>query len=148
MAVNNLLDTSTVSLSDIIGNGKTYSVPPYQRDYSWRKDHWEDLWNDIISIERTGSVHYMGSIVLQNMGDKKYHVIDGQQRLSTLTIIVLAIIKQLHKLISKEIDIENNEKRISILKRKYIGDEDAGSLTYSSKLKLIIIIIAFSKPIF
>jgi len=50
MAVNNLLDTSTVSLSDIIGNGKTYSVPPYQRDYSWKKDQWEDLWNDIISI--------------------------------------------------------------------------------------------------
>lgn len=136
MAVNNLLDTSTVSLSDIIGNGKTYTVPPYQRDYSWKKDHWEDLWNDIKSIETTGSVHYMGSIVLQNMGDKKYHVIDGQQRLSTLTLIVLAIINQLLKLISQEIDIEKNKKRISILKRKYIGDEDAGSLTYSSKLKL------------
>jgi len=47
MAVSNLLDTSTVSLSDVIGNGKTYEVPPYQRDYSWKKDQWEDLWNDI-----------------------------------------------------------------------------------------------------
>jgi uncharacterized protein with ParB-like and HNH nuclease domain len=70
MAVNNLLDTSTVSLSDIIGNGKTYTVPPYQRDYSWKKDQWEDLWNDIIVISETGNVHYMGSIVLQNMGTK------------------------------------------------------------------------------
>ena len=136
MAVNNLLDTSTVSLSDIIGNGKTYTVPPYQRDYSWKRDQWEDLWNDIESIYSTGNVHYMGSVVLQNMGEKEYHVIDGQQRFSTLTLIVLAIINQLYKLISQEIDVEKNEKRILILKRKFIGDEDAGSLTYSSKLKL------------
>ena len=136
MAVNNLLDTSTVSLSDIIGNGKTYVVPPYQRDYSWKRDQWEDLWNDIEIINSTGNVHYMGSIVLQNMGEKKFHVIDGQQRFSTLTLIVLAIINQLKALIAKEIDVEKNEKRILILKRKFIGDEDPGSLTYSSKLKL------------
>ncbi|MFK7900844.1 MAG: DUF262 domain-containing protein [Cyclobacteriaceae bacterium] len=136
MAVNNLLDTSTVSMSDIIGNGKTYNVPPYQRDYSWKKDQWEDLWNDIIGINTTRNVHYMGSIVLQNMGDKKYHVIDGQQRFSTLTLIVLAIIKKLNSLIEQEIEIENNQERVSLLLKKYIGDKDPGSLTYSSKLQL------------
>ncbi|MCC5906682.1 MAG: DUF262 domain-containing protein [Balneolaceae bacterium] len=136
MAVNNLLDTSTVSLSDIVGNGKTYTVPPYQRDYSWKRDHWEDLWNDILNIDSEGLVHYMGSIVLQNMGDKKFHVIDGQQRFSTLTLIVLAIIKQLNSLIEKEIDIDENKERVSLLQKKFIGDKDPGSLTYSSKLKL------------
>lgn len=136
MAVNNLLDTSTVSLSDIIGNGKTYLVPPYQRDYSWKKDQWEDLWNDILVIKDTGNVHYMGSIVLQNMGDKKYHVIDGQQRFSTLTLIVLAIIGKLNNLIENGIEVENNNERVSLLSKKYIGDKDPGSLTYSSKLQL------------
>ena len=136
MAVDNLLATSTVSLSDIIGNGKTYTVPPYQRDYSWQRDQWEDLWNDILAIEESGSVHYMGSIVLQNMGDKRYHVIDGQQRFSTLTLIVLAIIHQLNSLIQRGIDTENNQERVSLLQRKFIGDKDPGSLTYSSKLRL------------
>lgn len=136
MAVNNLLDTSTVSLSDIIGNGKTYTVPPYQRDYSWKKDQWEDLWNDILVVRETGNVHYMGSIVLQNMGDKKYNVIDGQQRFSTLTIIVLAIINKLNSLIQQEIEVENNKERVSLLSKKYIGDKDPASLTYSSKLQL------------
>jgi uncharacterized protein with ParB-like and HNH nuclease domain len=136
MAVNNLLDTSTVSMSDIIGNGKTYTVPPYQRDYSWKRDQWEDLWNDILAIESSGNVHYMGSIVLQNMGDKRYHVIDGQQRFSTLTLIVLATINQLNKLIAEEIDVEANKERVSLLQKKYIGDKDPGSLTYSSKLQL------------
>jgi uncharacterized protein with ParB-like and HNH nuclease domain len=136
MAVNNLLDTSTVNLSDIIGNGRTYAVPPFQRDYSWRRDHWEDLWNDILTIESDGLVHYMGSIVLQSMGDKKFQVIDGQQRFSTLTIIVLAIINQLNKLIDNKIDISENQERVLLLQKKFIGDKDPGSLTYSSKLKL------------
>jgi uncharacterized protein with ParB-like and HNH nuclease domain len=136
MAVNNLLDTSTVSLSDIIGNGKTYTVPPYQRDYSWKKDQWEDLWNDILAIRETGNVHYMGSIVLQNMGDKKYHVIDGQQRFSTLTIIVLAVINKLNSLIDQEIEVKDNKERVSLISKKYIGDKDPASLTYSSKLQL------------
>jgi len=136
MAVSNLLDTSTVSLSDIIGNGKTYEVPPFQRDYSWKKDHWEDLWNDITNIYETQNVHYMGSIVLQDMGDKKYHVIDGQQRFSTLTIIVLATIHKLNDLVSRGIDEAENKERVSLLQKKFIGDKDPGSLTYSSKLKL------------
>lgn len=136
MAVNNLLDTSTVSLSDVIGNGKTYTVPPYQRDYSWKRDQWEDLWNDILTIKKTDSVHYMGSIVLQNMGDKKFNVIDGQQRFSTLTLVVLGTINQLTNLVDAKIDIEDNKQRIELLQRKYIGDKDPGSLTYSSKLKL------------
>jgi len=136
MAVNNLLDTSTVSLSDVIGNGKTYTVPPYQRDYSWKRDQWEDLWNDILIIESSNSVHYMGSIVLQNMGDKHFHVIDGQQRFSTLTLIVLAVINQLNSLVEKGIDTDNNKERIELLQKKFIGDKDPGSLTYSSKLKL------------
>ena len=136
MAVNNLLDTSTVSLSDIVGNGKTYTVPPYQRDYSWKRDQWEDLWNDIVAIREGGSVHYMGSIVLQNMGEKKYHVIDGQQRFSTLTLIVLGVINYLNNLVEADVDVEDNRQRIELLQRKFIGDKDPASLTYSSKLQL------------
>lgn len=136
MAVNNLLDTSTVSLSDIIGNGKIYKVPSYQRDYSWKLDHWEDLWTDIQTILDGESVHYMGSIVLQNKGDKKYSVIDGQQRLATLTLIVLATIKNIQNLVDTNIDKENNEERIKLLSKKFLGDKDPGSLTYSAKLEL------------
>ncbi len=136
MPTNNLLATSTVTLSDIIGNGKTYTVPPYQRDFSWKKDHWEDLWHDIEEIIKCDTVHYMGSIVLQNMGEKNFHVIDGQQRFTTLTIIVLATINQLNKLILDEVDVDNNRERVALLTRKFIGDKDPGSLTYSAKLKL------------
>ena len=139
MAVNNLLDTSTVSLSDIIGNGKIYKVPSYQRDYSWKFDHWEDLWADIQTVLNGEGVHYMGSIVLQNKsknGEKIYSVIDGQQRLGTLTLIVLATMKTIKNLVDKNIEKEKNEERISLLSKKFLGDKDPGSLTYSAKLEL------------
>ena len=137
MAINNLLDTSTVSLSDIIGNGKTYEVPQYQRDYSWSNDHWDDLWEDIQAVAKEETeVHYMGSVVLQNKGSKHYDIIDGQQRFTTLTLVVLAVIAKLEDLISKEIDVEENKERQELLKRKFLGDKDPGSLTYSSKLHL------------
>lgn len=136
MAVSNLLDTSTVSLSDIIGNGKVYKVPSYQRDYSWKQDHWEDLWADILTVLKGDSIHYMGSIVLQDKGNKRYSVIDGQQRLSTLTLIVLATIKTLQTLIDKNISKENNQERVLLLSKKFLGDKDPGSLTYSAKLEL------------
>lgn len=136
MAVNNLLDTSTVSLSDIIGNGKIYRVPSYQRDYSWKQDHWEDLWADILSILNGDGIHYMGSIVLQNKKDKRYSVIDGQQRLSTLTLIVLATINTIQKLVDKGIDSDQNKERVLLLSKKFLGDKDPGSLTYSAKLEL------------
>ncbi len=136
MAISNLLDTSTVCLSDVIGNGKIYTVPMYQRDFSWKTEHWEDLWNDILEIGKTENVHYMGSIVFQDMGNKNFNIIDGQQRFCTLTLIVLATINQLKLLISKNIDVDNNNERILLLEKKFIGDKDPGSLTYSAKLKL------------
>jgi len=42
----NLLDTRTTSFGDLISNGKIYRVPPFQRDYSWTVENWEDLWQD------------------------------------------------------------------------------------------------------
>ncbi|WP_338869425.1 DUF262 domain-containing HNH endonuclease family protein [Spirosoma sp. SC4-14] len=136
MAINNLLDTNTVSFSDIIGNGKIYQVPVYQRNYSWKEDNWEDLWNDIVSLSEPESVHYMGSIVLQNQGEKKYTIIDGQQRLVTLSIIVFAVIKLIQELADKHIDEAANRERISLLSSKFLEDKDPASLTYSSKLSL------------
>ena len=64
MASGHLLDTKIVNLNDILGNGKIYRVPQFQRDYSWEQDNWEDLWNDIELASETSSAHYMGSVVL------------------------------------------------------------------------------------
>ena len=52
MAKSHLLNTRTTNYLELIGNGKTYRVPPYQRDYSWSEEQWEDLWNDVIDLRQ------------------------------------------------------------------------------------------------
>ena len=136
MSNANLLDTKTLSFNDIIGNGKIYNVPLYQRDYSWEQDNWEDLWNDIINVYQNSESHYMGSIVLQNKGDSKFQIIDGQQRFTTLSIIALAVITKLKELASDNIEKESNEERVDLLMKDYLGQKDSVSLKYSSKLFL------------
>ena len=136
MASVNLLDTKTVNLNEVLGNGKIYKVPQFQRDYSWTQDNWEDLWNDISIVKATNIAHYMGSVVLQNNGSKEYLIIDGQQRFTTLSILTLAFISKIQKLAENGIDPEGNLERANILMRQYIGQKDPASLRYSSKLFL------------
>lgn len=136
MENSNLLDTKTVNSNEVIGNGKKYVVPLYQRDYSWKQDNWEDLWADILLVLESNSVHYMGAIVLQSKGNKTFTIIDGQQRLTTLTIIALACIAEIKRLANDNIDKEANEERAKLLSSKFIGDKDPSSLTYFSKLSL------------
>lgn len=136
MGATNLLDTKTVTLNEVLGNGKKLQVPLFQRDYSWDEDNWEDLWNDILNSEQTGSVHYMGSVVLQNIDGKNYYIIDGQQRFATLSILILALINKIRTLADNDVDKEANRERVEILMNQYIGQKDPTSLRYSSKLSL------------
>ena len=104
MAATNLLATNTVNLKTILANGRIYHVPPYQRNYSWKEENWEDLWLDLIELEHSASQHYMGAIVLK--GDdhpEHFLIIDGQQRLATLSILVLVVIARLEDLADREI---------------------------------------------
>ena len=71
MARANLLNTETRSFLDLVGNGKVYRVPPYQRDYSWSDEQWEDLWKDISDLQgQPDQRHYMGAVVLEGKTDR------------------------------------------------------------------------------
>lgn len=137
MARGNLLNTSDVTLKTLLGNGMRYSVPPYQRDYSWKEEHWEDLWLDLVDVsEDEDSQHYMGAVVLQQNDRELFTVIDGQQRLATLSIVVLAAVSLLEERASAEIEKGDNSERARLLRDGFLGTKDPGSLRYSSKLSL------------
>lgn len=126
-----------ITLNTIIGNGKSYQVPIYQRDYSWDKDDWEDLWNDIAEIPND-KTHYLGYLVLQplNEAEEAFWVIDGQQRLTTLSILALAITAILNKWVEEGIDIEGNKIRKEEITKRYLGNYSLSKLILDSKLKL------------
>ena len=122
----------------LLGNGLTYRVPRFQRDYSWDEEEWDDLWQDIIGtvVEGGEQAHYMGYLVLQTADDKTFDVIDGQQRLTTLSIIVLAALKNLKRLTSHGWDVDNTRMRSDGLRQTYVGYLDPVTLVPRSKLSL------------
>ncbi len=138
MATSNLLGTNDLNLKQLLGNGRIYHVPPYQRDYSWKEEHWEDLWLDLEELgKEKNAQHYMGSIVLK--GEERpehFTIIDGQQRIATLSILILAAIGRLADMASQGIEADANNERASILRQNFVGSKDPGSLTESSKLSL------------
>jgi Protein of unknown function DUF262/Protein of unknown function (DUF1524) len=132
-----LLNTSTASYNDLISNGRTFSVPPYQRDYSWEQEYWEDLWMDILDLPKE-KYHYMGYIVFQedSTKTKTSFIIDGQQRFTTLSILCLSAIRLLKEWADRGIDKENNETRIQKLTEKFLGNFSTSKLTITPKLIL------------
>ena len=130
-------DTSNETYRKLMGNGLKYVIPKFQRDYSWESEQWDDLWQDIqLILEEKENEHYMGYLVLQTTDNKKYTVIDGQQRLTTLSILILAILKRLNDFIASGVEIENNQLRIDIYRSNYIGALNTVTLISDNKLRL------------
>lgn len=74
-----------------------YRIPPYQREYSWQKAQWEDLFEDLVESE---GPHFLGTIITVNqtkdtLEGNILQVIDGQQRLTTLTLLLAAVFSTL-----------------------------------------------------
>lgn len=76
-----------------------FSVPAYQREYSWRKEQWDALFDDLIE-EEPDTGHFLGTIICvnrtTNSTDKTVlELVDGQQRITTISLLLLALYKKL-----------------------------------------------------
>ena len=131
-------NTENRTYRQLLGNGLTYRIPRFQRDYSWSEEEWEDLWADIqATLPADGeSAHYMGYLVLQTADNRVYEVIDGQQRLTTISLIVLASMRLLGKLAGEGKTPNENRRRLEQLRATYIGYLDPVTLTTRNKLSL------------
>lgn len=130
------LEAKNLPFSEIMSNGKSYLIPKFQRDYSWEDDQWSELWEDIEKMKENRIQHFMGYLVFQTTDGKAFEIIDGQQRLTTISIIILAAIAKFKSLIANKIEQEDNEKRVEIYRNSYIDVYDPISL--NSKPKLIL----------
>jgi uncharacterized protein with ParB-like and HNH nuclease domain len=116
-------------LSDIFKDG-LYSIPDYQRNYSWEEQQLKDLWEDLEGIDLTiKSNHYTGTTVVEKLRDiaklgktyRAFKIVDGQQRLATLSILVFCICERL-----KAFATPDSEKTATNLYNEYIKDESVG----------------------
>lgn len=124
-------DTTTSNFESIISSGKKFRVPKFQRDYSWEKEQWDDLWQDIELMIANEDDHYMGYLVLQATEGNEYQIIDGQQRFTTISLLILAVIKRIQNLGG-----EDETRRAKSLLDDYIGRMNPITLEYDNKLVL------------
>lgn len=137
MAQNNF-SAETKSFKDLLIADKIYVIPPYQRDYSWDNSNgeWDDLWNDITSQDF--SEHFVGFLVFKEKNSKEVDVIDGQQRMATITIIILSALDLLKDCINtnKDVDIDEEKERLKDLSYDYIGRKDTTTRKMYNKIVL------------
>lgn len=98
-----------------IDNKIVYKIPKYQREYTWGINEWDQLFDDVITNDEG---YFLGSYIcvsMQGMGVAELEVIDGQQRFTTLSILLTAIYSKLNA------------------KREQLDDEDISNLTNIKK---------------
>ena len=78
----------------------------------------------------------MGALVVQAHSDREFFVIDGQQRLATISLLALAIIAKLLRMADGGEDADRNRERATELRNRFIGEKDPASLVESSRLRL------------
>lgn len=83
-------------LSSIFADNHIYEIPKYQRPYSWNEDNVSELISDVAdAFESNLTEYFIGSIITIEKGKKIYDIVDGQQRLTTLTLIFAALRNQI-----------------------------------------------------
>lgn len=91
----NPLPLKEVSINDIFISGEksVYEIPIYQRNYAWEKDEIATLIQDVYDAYKKDSnmVYYIGTLVSYHKGDRVFEIIDGQQRLTTIRLILGAL---------------------------------------------------------
>ena len=110
-------------------NKKIYCIPPYQRGFSWEEKQILDLLTDIDHAIKLDSQHYTGTITIhsQNQTEKIglnnyeiFHVVDGQQRFTTLILILSYILRELSKNSETKNDAKEKENTYIVCRGSYL----------------------------
>ena len=119
------MDGSLVSLNGLLTGNQVFDIPVYQRGYAWERKNLEDLWEDLYYLDPSKK-HYFGTVLLKDSGKtaktalaalKRFDLIDGQQRLTTVLILLREIISQL-----KEISTNELRGDVDALEKSYLKD--------------------------
>lgn len=117
-------------LTQLLQGAKQFIVPIFQRTYNWGTQHCEQLLKDILRVggDTNQGVHFIGSLVYvadddHNAAIPRWQVIDGQQRITTITLLLLAFCKALEKRPDAVSEVSVEEIEDYYLKNRYGKDE-------------------------
>lgn len=146
------MDARKGNIYEILNGNKQFLIPVYQRYYSWDIEQCTRLWNDIVEMQKKGKVgHFVGSIVniaeqAMPTGVQKYMIIDGQQRMTTLSLLLLALRDYA---IKNPDDTTINARRIDnmLLKNEYESGDERYKLLLTETDRDILMRLVEEKPI-
>lgn len=116
------------TIESVLSRNYRYTVPDYQRQYSWGEEQWRALWEDLQSLEE-GETHFLGSIVVIERSSglnelDRLEVVDGQQRLATI-LTMLAVMRQ------KYVD-EGASSQADAIRDEYLFEQDLDQQEYQN----------------
>lgn len=135
------MQSELLSISKIFTEN-LFRIPDYQRGYSWTEIHLADFWNDIEQLE-VGKNHYTGVLTLEQVssavfqrweddlwiiegrGFVPYHIVDGQQRLTTIVILLQVILEKIPD--AKSLNYTSKED----IRRKFVAELKDGGISRS-----------------
>lgn len=123
--------TGKYNYGEFLSGKHRFIIPKFQRNYSWDKQHLEDLWSDLDNeLEKT---HFFGTFLIQQSEgeerrDRVFEVIDGQQRLTSTIILLFEMQRQLDTL-----NVQESKEEAEDITRNYIFDGDKHKLTLIGK---------------
>ena len=146
------MDATKGNIYSILNGNKQFLIPVYQRYYSWDIEQCRRLWNDIVDMQKKNKQgHFVGSIVniaeqAMPTGVQKYMIIDGQQRMTTLTLLLIALRDYA---INHPEDTSINSRRIDnmLLKNEYENGDERYKLLLTENDRDILIRLVEKKPI-
>jgi len=116
------LDASRKTVKQLFSSHTSLIVPPYQRSYSWTDDEINDFWSDIQGVLSNNTESYFfGSMVLIEKSETETEVVDGQQRLATLTLL-MSVIRDAYK------QLGNSDNK-SAVEERFLCSRDLKSKT-------------------
>lgn len=120
---------SQKNINEILSRNTIYFIPKNQRKYVWSDNEWNELYEDLFLIEQSQNYnHFLGSVVFAKEGvNNQYSIIDGQQRLTTICLLILAISNHLFKL--------GNEKAPKSFIDKFLKGNNNGDDYYKIERK-------------
>lgn len=116
------------TIESVLSRNYRYTVPDYQRQYSWGEEQWRALWEDLQALE-DGQTHFLGSVVVIERSEglnelDRLEVVDGQQRLATI-LTMLSVMRQ------KYLD-EGEQSQADVIRNEYLFEQDLDQQEYQN----------------
>ncbi|MBP0000246.1 MAG: DUF262 domain-containing protein [Cyanobacteria bacterium SID2] len=123
------VDSRLMTIGELFSSSNHYIVPHFQRDFSWTDTQTEELWNDITNtLDESRPDRFMGAIVVNNSQKPTLKLIDGQQRITTISLLMCAL---------RDIAKEKEDEELSFeISSAYLGTKNLRTRKIDPKLTL------------